>query len=148
MKSLIFFAVASFLVGYALTEDMLDQKDMGLSEHLDDEDMALAELLDDEDMALEEDLDDEDMDLSELDTDTAVENPLNDEQSRGGKCIEKHHECTHDKGNCCKGKAFQYKCKCYDVVDAKDKKKTRCACKAPLKEKAANLIFNVGTSVI
>ncbi|GFQ76706.1 hypothetical protein TNCT_130141 [Trichonephila clavata] len=167
MKNFIFFAIASFLVGYVLAEDMLDNKDIALSEHLDDEDMTLSEHLDDEDMALSdhlddedtdlaeylddkdmalaEDLDEEDMDLSELDADLdAVENPLNDEKFRGGKCIEKHHECTHDKDNCCKGKNFQYKCKCYDVVDAKAKSSTRCACKSTLKQKAADFVFSAG----
>ncbi|GFY72993.1 uncharacterized protein TNIN_491341 [Trichonephila inaurata madagascariensis] len=137
MKSLIFFAVASFLVGYALTEDMLDQKDMGLSEHLDDEDMALAELLDDEDMALEEDLDDEDMDLSELDTDTAVENPLNDEQSRSGDCIPQYHDCTKNRHGCCRGATFKYKCKCFykEGKNGKPTNKEMCTCQQTSKLK-------------
>ncbi|GFS88309.1 hypothetical protein NPIL_89422 [Nephila pilipes] len=81
MKTIIYLAIVSALVGYVLSEDMFDDEDLLLDE--------------------------EHSDLYEIDQD------LNDENSeRGEKCIPKHHECTHNKGNCCKGKNFPYKLKC------------------------------------
>ncbi|GFS88316.1 u1-lycotoxin-Ls1k [Nephila pilipes] len=59
-------------------------------------------------------------------------------------CIEKHHECTHDKENCCEGKYFQYKCKCYDVTNEEGNQVQRCACKNPFKYKAAEFFFSIG----
>ncbi|GFQ76705.1 u15-Nephitoxin-Nsp1a_1 [Trichonephila clavata] len=156
MKNFIFFAIASFLVGYVLAEDMLDNKDIALSEHLDDEDMTLSEHLDDEDMALSdhlddedtdlaeylddkdmalaEDLDEEDMDLSELDADLdAVENPLNDEKFRSEDCIPKNHECTKNRHGCCRSSLFKYKCKCFykEGKGGKPTNKEMCTCQLP-----------------
>ncbi|KAF8771687.1 U1-lycotoxin-Ls1k like protein [Argiope bruennichi] len=64
------------------------------------------------------------------------------------KCIEKHHECTHDKHNCCRGKFFKYECHCHDVVDEKGKKRERCACHNPLRYKVVDLAWNVGTKMV
>ncbi|XP_055951639.1 toxin CSTX-11-like [Argiope bruennichi] len=63
------------------------------------------------------------------------------------KCIEKHHECTHDKQNCCKGTLFQYKCKCQYVVDEKGKKRERCACHNPFHYQVVDLAVNIGKKI-
>ncbi|GIX87058.1 toxin CSTX-10 [Caerostris extrusa] len=59
-------------------------------------------------------------------------------------CIGKHHECTHDKENCCRGKLFQYKCKCYDVTDEEGNSNERCACENPFTYKMAEWIYDLG----
>ncbi|GBN78651.1 U1-lycotoxin-Ls1k [Araneus ventricosus] len=63
------------------------------------------------------------------------------------QCIEKHHECTHDKHNCCKGTFFRYKCHCYDVADEKGEKTERCACHNPFRYRVVDLAVNVGKKV-
>ncbi|GBN67822.1 hypothetical protein AVEN_168661-1 [Araneus ventricosus] len=44
------------------------------------------------------------------------------------QCIEKHHECTHDKHNCYKG---------YDEADEKGEKTECCACHNPFRYRSS-----------
>nr|B3EWT0.2 RecName: Full=Toxin CSTX-10; Flags: Precursor [Cupiennius salei]QDC23095.1 toxin 10 isoform a S1 precursor [Cupiennius salei]QDC23096.1 toxin 10 isoform a S2 precursor [Cupiennius salei] len=66
------------------------------------------------------------------------------EQVRKDKenCIGKHHECTDDRDNCCKGKLFRYQCQCFKVIDGKKETK-RCACVTPLHYKMAEMAVSV-----
>ncbi|GFX32028.1 u1-lycotoxin-Ls1k [Trichonephila clavipes] len=62
-------------------------------------------------------------------------------------CIKKHHECTHDRENCCEGRFFQYKCKCYDVTNEEGIQEERCACRNTFKNKAAEFLLRLGKNI-
>ncbi|KAF8771688.1 U1-lycotoxin-Ls1jj like protein [Argiope bruennichi] len=103
---------------------------------------AIAAKADEETFPLSESLDELDAEESRM--------SLSKEEYRkeGRKCIEKHHECTHDKHNCCRGKLFKYKCHCHDVKDEKGEKTERCACHNPFSYKVVDLAWNVGKKMV
>ncbi|XP_055952949.1 toxin CSTX-11-like [Argiope bruennichi] len=103
---------------------------------------AIAEKADEETFPLSESLDE--LDAAESRMSLSKEEYRKEDR----KCIEKHHECTHDKHNCCRGKFFKYECHCHDVVDEKGKKRERCACHNPLRYKVVDLAWNVGTKMV
>ncbi|KAF8772062.1 U1-lycotoxin-Ls1b like protein [Argiope bruennichi] len=86
--------------------------------------------------------------LDELDAAESRMSSSEDEyREEDRKCIEKHHECTHDKHNCCKGTFFKYKCHCYDVEDEKGEKRERCACHNPFRYRVVDLAVNIGKKI-
>uniref|UniRef100_A0A482Z7H9 U26-Austrotoxin-Ht1g_2 n=1 Tax=Hickmania troglodytes TaxID=489260 RepID=A0A482Z7H9_9ARAC len=70
-----------------------------------------------------------------------VDSAVSGEEARKGKCIEKHHECTNDRANCCTSVMFQYKCKCYNIVHDNGTTKERCACKMPMGKQAVEKLW-------
>uniref|UniRef100_A0A482Z6K4 U35-Austrotoxin-Ht1b_1 n=1 Tax=Hickmania troglodytes TaxID=489260 RepID=A0A482Z6K4_9ARAC len=75
-----------------------------------------------------------------------VLDPVLSEEARKGKCVEKHHECTNDRDNCCRSTIFQYKCKCYNIVHDNGTTKERCACKQPMTQQAVEKLLGIVTS--
>uniref|UniRef100_A0A482ZCK5 U26-Austrotoxin-Ht1t_1 n=1 Tax=Hickmania troglodytes TaxID=489260 RepID=A0A482ZCK5_9ARAC len=73
--------------------------------------------------------------------------PQYQEKKQGkAKCIEKHHECTNDRANCCTSVMFQYKCKCYNIVHDNGTTKERCACKMPMGKQAVEKLLGFALS--
>uniref|UniRef100_A0A482Z781 U32-Austrotoxin-Ht1a_1 n=1 Tax=Hickmania troglodytes TaxID=489260 RepID=A0A482Z781_9ARAC len=75
-----------------------------------------------------------------------VNSAVSGEEERKGKCIEKHHECTNDRANCCTSVMFQYKCKCYNIVHDNGTTKERCACKMPMGKQAVEKLLGFALS--
>uniref|UniRef100_A0A482ZC65 U26-Austrotoxin-Ht1e_1 n=1 Tax=Hickmania troglodytes TaxID=489260 RepID=A0A482ZC65_9ARAC len=75
-----------------------------------------------------------------------VDSAVSGEEARKGKCIEKHHECTNDRANCCTSVMFQYKCKCYNIVHDNGNAKERCACKMPMGKQAVEKLLGFALS--
>ena len=56
-------------------------------------------------------------------------------------CIPKHHECTHHKDECCKDDIFQYKCRCFKIIDDNEELVTkRCACVTPVRHQLVEYV--------
>nr|A0A059T2H4.1 RecName: Full=DELTA-miturgitoxin-Cp2a; Short=DELTA-MGTX-Cp2a; AltName: Full=Toxin CpTx-2a; AltName: Full=Toxin CpTx1-2a; Flags: Precursor [Cheiracanthium punctorium]AHH30791.1 CpTx-2a toxin precursor [Cheiracanthium punctorium] len=61
------------------------------------------------------------------------------------KCVPKHEDCSERKNDCCKSGLFTLKCKCYDMQDDEDGKKTElCGCVQPFEHKAIEQALRFG----